>query len=144
MNRDEAIAFTRELFQVFVEGGDLRASLKDLFNRHYIPELTDDLRDKSKVCEAQAWIIVALSNEGRNSVEIIAGRDVLQTHNSNVYLVCCEALHTLLRKSVYIRNENPRWGMRDECNERYELLTHDEAVDLLLENRHTLTFYGIG
>lgn len=144
MNRDEAIAFTRELYEVFAEGGNLRASLKDLFNRHHVPELTDDLRDKSKVCEAQAWIIVALSEKGQHSVEMIAGREVLQTHSRNVYLVCCEALHNLLRKSVYITNENPRWGLRDELHETYELLTHEQAINLLLENRQTLTFYGIG
>ena len=144
MNRDEAIAFKRELFEVLGEGGNLRASLKELFNRHHIPELTDDLRDKSKVCNAQAWVIVSISTEVKHPVEMIAGRAVAQTHSRYVNLVCCEALHTLLRKSVYITNENPRWGIREECYKTYRLLTHDEAVDVLLENWATLTFYGVG
>ena len=144
MNRDEAIAFKRELFEVLGEERNLRASLKELFNRHHIPELTDDLRDKSKVCKAHAWHIVSISNEMKNPVKMIAGRAVAQSHVRYVSLVCCEALHTLLLNSTYIINENSRWGTREGGHETYRLLTHDEAVDVLLENWHALRFYGVG
>jgi hypothetical protein len=143
MNRDEATAFKRELFKVLGEGGNLRTTLKELFNRHHIPELTDELRDKSKVCKAQAWVIVSISTEVENPVEMIAGRAVAQAQVRYVSLVCCEALNTLLLNSASIRNENPRWGTREACYETYQLLTHDEAVDVLLENWHALRFYGV-
>lgn len=128
MDLEEAGALGREIAEIVKAGGDSTRRLEDLFKRYQVPDLDDDLRKKAEVCEAETLLVLRMVSRPRYSAEVIAGQTVGHFGKSWETLECCGELNVLIRKYVSWSAGNSRWGIREESDSRYELLSREDAI----------------